>query len=94
MLAGRIVHPGDPLWTQDDTDLAVALTDLESGRCSGCGHPRTETMSPESEFGWRAEALRCHSCATRERAARAAAANDTWDESGVSWITTRKDDGG
>lgn len=85
-MTGRVVHPGQPLWSQTDTDLAVALTTLEAGACSGCGHPRAETYNPEFEFDWRAEALRCHSCATRDREA----AKGGMDTSGLHWTTKRE----
>jgi hypothetical protein len=32
--------------------------------------PRDETMDPEAEGHFRSRALRCHACATRDRAAR------------------------
>jgi hypothetical protein len=89
VLAGRVVLAGQPLWLQEDTDLAVALTEIEAERCE-CGHSRTESMDPAHEFDWQAEAVRCHACAARERAARSAARDDAWDESGIRWVTTRR----
>lgn len=91
MLLGRIVAPGEPAWTQDDTDLALALTAIDGERCSGCGHPRSESMDPAREFDWKAEAVRCHSCAARDRAARKV--GDGWDDSGINWITTMREGG-
>lgn len=38
-------------------------------RCSGCGLPRDETMSPEAEGRYTVRVLRCHACAVREKAA-------------------------
>ena len=84
VLRGRV---DDPLtWTQEDTDLAVALAEIEAERCSGCGHPVTDTMDPDLEFEWEAEALRCHSCAARDRAAEKAGDMGA----GVRWLTTRR----
>jgi hypothetical protein len=91
VLAGRTVIPGDPLWTQDDTDLAIALTEIEGQRHS-CGHPRSESMDPALEFDWRAEPIRCHACAAVDRAARQAA-DESMDSAGIHWIVTRRGDG-
>lgn len=90
VLGGRIVAPGDPLWTQDDTDIAVALTAIEADRCD-CGHPRSESMDPELEFDWVTEPIRCHACASRDRTARSRP--DNWDDAGIRWVTTRRSDG-
>jgi hypothetical protein len=89
VLCGRIVAPGDPLWEQDDTDLALALTQIEAERCD-CGHSRAESMDPVHEFDWRAEFVRCHACAARDRAARNT--DDAFDSAGVRWITMRSGD--
>jgi hypothetical protein len=82
------VAPGAPLWTQADTDLALALTELEADRCPGCQHPRSESMDPAHEFDWVADPVRCHACAARDRAARVG--GDGWDDAGINWTTTRK----
>lgn len=79
--------PGQPEWTQTDTDLAVALVEIDGERCD-CGHSRVESMDAANEFAYHAEPIRCHACATQERAARAM--DDTFDESGIRWITTRR----
>lgn len=80
----------EPLWQQDDTDLAVALTDIEEDRCSGCGHPRSVSMDPAHEFHWRAERLVCHACAARDRAARRDDGKHR-DDAGMNWIVRRTD---
>lgn len=90
MLNGRILRDGEPLWRQDDTDLAVALLEYEAERCPGCGHSRAESMDPAHEFDWRVEPARCHACATRERAARSASADETWSDAGIQWVVTRR----
>lgn len=69
VLTGRAVAPGEPLWTDTDTQLAVALMRVESAACPGCGMDRRETTDPASEFAYQAEAVRCHACAARDRAA-------------------------
>lgn len=64
---GRVVRPGEPLWTQEDSSLAVALTIAEATTCSGCGQDRRESTEKENEFAYEIEAIRCHACATRDR---------------------------
>lgn len=90
VLGGRIVAPGEPAWLQVDTDLALALTDLEAERCD-CGHSRLESMDPANEFAYRAEPIRCHACAARDRAARV---DDGMDPAGIRWVTTNRNKGG
>lgn len=75
ILTGRTPQQGQPLWTANDTALAVALTALEAVTCS-CGHDRRESMAQESEYAYVAEAVRCHACATRDRMAEAYAKQD------------------
>lgn len=58
---GRVPVPGEPLWTDDDRDWAIALLTYEADLCE-CGQPRSESMSPDSEYAYRAEAMRCHAC--------------------------------
>lgn len=85
ILSGRAVGPGEPLWTQTDTDLAVGLVTLEAAACDGCGQPRAESMDPEREFDWVAEPVRCHACATRDREATARSKGGGWDGAGIRW---------
>lgn len=87
VLTGRVVASGEPVWTQEDTDLALALTAIEAERCE-CGHPRSESMDPALEFDWKAEAIRCHACAARDRAMRKR--DKSWDDAGIRWVTSRK----
>ncbi|MFD9124358.1 hypothetical protein [Kitasatospora sp. NPDC059571] len=63
--------PGEPLWTEDDRSWALALLLVEAEVCRGCGHPLDESTDPEQEFGWAAEVIRCHACATAARTAQA-----------------------
>ena len=55
-------------WSDDDRGYAMALLDIESRECAGCGHPLDESMSAAMEFGYRAELVRCHACAAADRA--------------------------
>lgn len=61
MFLGRAPAPGEPLWTDDDRDWAMALMVYEADLCD-CGQPRSESMSPDSEFAYTAEPMRCHAC--------------------------------
>ena len=75
VLTGRVVADGQPLWTAQDTALAVALTAVEAATCQ-CGHDRRESMDPKNEYQYTAEAVRCHACAARDRAAESYAKQD------------------
>ena len=87
-MTGRVVRDGQSLWTANDTALAVALTAVEAVTCS-CGHDRRESMSPEMEYQYVAEAVRCHACATRDRAAEAYAKQDG-SMAGLAFAVKRK----
>lgn len=93
VFTGRVVTPGTSVWTATDTALAVALHQLESLRCPGCGHDRRESMDADTEFKWKAEPIRCHACATRERHSAAHVKLQRPTE-GLSWIVTRTDQEG
>lgn len=68
---GRVVADGAPRFTHDDTVLAVALQHLDAAACSGCGQDRRQSTNPDNEYKWRADAVRCHACAARDRKAAA-----------------------
>lgn len=88
VLKGRVVAEGQPLFTADDSSLAVALQSLESRTCA-CGHDRVDTTSPDAEFSFAADAIRCHACAARDRAARAFAESGG-STAGLLWVVNRK----
>ncbi len=90
ILTGRTPREGQPLWTSQDTALAVALTALEAVTCS-CGHDRRESMSVENEYAYVADAVRCHACAARDRAAEAFAKQDG-ATAGLAFRVRRKDE--
>ncbi len=87
---GRAVRDGQPLWTGQDTALAVALTTIEAATCT-CGHDRRESMDSANEYAYRAEAVRCHACAARDRAAEAYAKQDG-SMAGLAFAVKRKDE--
>lgn len=70
MFLGRIPVPGEPLWTDDDREWAMALLAYEADLCE-CGQPRSESTDPASEGAYRAEPLRCHACSVIARSGEA-----------------------
>lgn len=89
ILTGRTPRDGQPLWTANDTALAVALTALEAVTCA-CGHDRRESMDPANEYGYVADAVRCHACAARDRAAESYAKQDG-STAGLMFTVRRRD---
>lgn len=67
MFLGRVPAAGEPLWTDDDRDWAMALLTYEADLCE-CGQPRSESMSSDNEFVYVGEAMRCHACKAVARA--------------------------
>ena len=61
---------GEPYWLEDDTEAALEYFEEQSLLCSGCGLPRDETMSKEAQDTYKAQAVRCHACAERDREAK------------------------
>ena len=53
----------------DDTDAVLEMLEEEAMLCPGCGLPRDQTMDKEAQDAYESHALRCHSCAARERKA-------------------------
>jgi len=92
ILTGRAVADGQPLWTTQDTALAVALTAIEAATCA-CGHDRRESMDAANEYAYTAVAVRCHACAARDRAAEAYAKQDGL-MAGLAFTVKRKDEKG
>lgn len=80
---------GQPLWTAQDTALAVALTSIEAATCV-CGHDRRDTMNPDNEYGYIATAVRCHACAARDRAAEAYSSSSGSSMAGLAFRVDRK----
>ena len=90
VLMGRVVRPGDPQWTQGDTDMAVALMELEAGTCTGCGLPREQTLAHEGDgFRFTAQPVRCRGCEAMDRESRRHADMPRWDSAGIRWSVRR-----
>lgn len=91
MFLGRVVGPGDAQWLPDDTEAALTWQAVQDTKCSGCGHDRAESMAAATEDDWVAKPIRCHACATRDRAARAFT-EQNGDSAGQFWGTERRGD--
>lgn len=70
VLLGRVVGPGEPLWTREDTEAVLGYLREKAMLCPGCGTPRDESMSPEAEDHYRSRAFRCHACTARAKEAK------------------------
>jgi hypothetical protein len=66
---GRVVAPGESLWTDDDRSWAVALLEEEGDQCGGCGSPLAETTDPDHDGMYRSSIVRCHRCTEMQSAA-------------------------
>ncbi|HET7407966.1 MAG TPA: hypothetical protein VFJ21_12640 [Mycobacteriales bacterium] len=62
-----MVADSDPQWTELDRGYALAWQ-LEVDLTHSCGQPLAETTKRGHQFAYRAEVVRCHACATRDRA--------------------------
>ena len=77
--AGRLVHAvteHEPVFLPEDAAELQALAVVEAEECPRCGEDRSKSHAAEGEFAYKAEVVRCHSCATSERAVRAYAKED------------------
>ena len=53
---------GEPLWTAEDRMFALADDHIRQDRCSGCGHPKSETTDKAADDRYRGHTVRCHAC--------------------------------
>jgi hypothetical protein len=60
---GRVVRDGDPLWTSNDREWAIALSLVEEATHS-CGHQINDSFNPDLAGQWETTAQRCHACAS------------------------------
>jgi hypothetical protein len=63
----------DPLFLPDDMEAVREWQREQSLICSGCGHPRDETMDKRNQHAYKTSAYRCFACESKEKAARRAA---------------------
>ncbi|MGH9003942.1 MAG: hypothetical protein ACRDYV_12515 [Acidimicrobiia bacterium] len=61
--------PGEPVWTDEDRGYALAWAEEQADRCPGCAQPFAEAMAKANQFGYRAQIVRCHACAAKDREA-------------------------
>lgn len=66
MFTGRVVGPGEPMWTPEDTALALEWQDEKRLQCGSCGHHLDETTDDAHARDWVADELMCHACAVTE----------------------------
>jgi hypothetical protein len=62
---GRVVAPGDPAWTEDDTLLALEWQDWSSQICPGCGHHLTDSTDEANHYETRDRV--CFACEAKEQ---------------------------
>lgn len=63
------------MFTLADTEAALVWQECQDDACSGCGHPRSETMNPNGP-DYEATPLRCRACEAREARAHQMAQMD------------------
>lgn len=59
MFTGRVVQPGEPLFTAEDTDGAVALAEEERDTCPSCGMLKIWCRDPQHQFAFDADESVC-----------------------------------
>ncbi|MEV4437481.1 hypothetical protein AB0K09_00440 [Streptomyces sp. NPDC049577] len=84
---GRTVAPGEPVWLEDDTMLAVEWQRLQDETCPGCGHLLSESMDEATEYD--VQSLTCFACQAKDQTERALAAKENADLSGRKLIATK-----
>jgi hypothetical protein len=60
-------QPGEPLWTDEDREWALALAHVEADVCPDCRQPWSDATDAKSEGQWEAHLVRCHACHTAAR---------------------------
>lgn len=63
---GRVVAPGDPAWTEEDTFLALDYEDWAAQICPGCGHHLSESTHPDHEGAYETHDQVCFACEAKE----------------------------
>lgn len=62
--------PGEPLWTDEDVEAALAWQELQDATCRGCGNPLEESMNADNESAYVVKTLVCHGCRAVEKEAK------------------------
>lgn len=84
-------QPGEPLFTAEDTALAVALQEVEDSTCSGCHQPVNESFDPANAEAYDVRRPICFACRAREAAAEAARESNA-DTNGMRFVPHLPDD--
>lgn len=79
----------DPAWLPEDLVGLLALQAHDDDQCSGCGHPKSESMDPANERAYSGVPLQCHAC----RSARRSVDGWTTEELHGIYLSARKEDG-
>lgn len=79
----RSVTVFDEDFTDEDMAAALEWQTEQALKCSGCGRPTDETMSPERAEAYSAEVLVCHACAAGDKAEKAFRSQDNADVAGL-----------
>lgn len=66
---GRVVGPGEPLWTEEDRAAALEWQAYQKSLCPGCKRPRTESFDVAMDDHYDVHAFQCHACYARDRRA-------------------------
>lgn len=62
--------PGEPLWTAEDFEYAVAWQAELDSRCPGCGHHVDEAWNRDNHNAYEGSTHRCYACMAAARASR------------------------
>lgn len=60
VFTGRAWSPGEPLFTTEDTDAAIALAEEEADTCPQCGLLKAWCRSRDNQFAFEAAEEQCH----------------------------------
>jgi hypothetical protein len=58
----RSVTTTDPLWTDEDRNLLLALLAEERDECRECGHPYDVSTDRKTQGTWRVHRATCEAC--------------------------------
>lgn len=84
-------QPGEPLFTEEDTELALALQEVEDETCRGCGNPIPESHDVRNRDRYRVHVPKCFACEAKEIEIRTRTEGGA-DHAGRSYIPYLDDD--
>jgi hypothetical protein len=77
------------MFLPEDTEYALRWQAELDLLCSGCGHPKDESMDPANEGSYEASARRCHACTEQALKSSAWADSSAADRGGL-YLSVRK----